>query len=124
MANVLVVEDDPEYREYLRTVLQGAGHRVTEAADGLEALDLLTRSQFDIVVTDILMPNLNGKELIEEIHARADGYLPIVAISGGGSGSPGTVLRAVAHLGVTASLEKPVAPPVLARTVQDALDWV
>lgn len=124
MAKILVVEDDPEYRDFVTSVLERDGHAVTEAGDGQEALDLLSGGDFDLVVTDVLMPNLNGKELIEELHSRADGYMPVVAISGGGSGDPGVVLRSVEHLGVTASLEKPFPPEMLTRTVRDALEWL
>lgn len=124
MAQILVVEDDPEYRDYMSLILENAGHVVSQATDGLEALEILSRGNFHLVVTDVLMPNLNGKQLIEEIHSRADGYLPVVAITGGGSGDPGVVLKTVEHLGVTATLEKPVAPSVLTRTVKDALEWL
>lgn len=124
MSKLLLVEDDPEYRDYMRSILEGAGHAVTEASDGREALKLLYDADFDIVVTDVLMPNVSGKELIEEIYSRAEGYLPIVVITGGGTGDPGVVLKTVEHLGVTASLEKPVSPEVLTRTVRDALDWL
>ncbi len=124
MAQILVVEDDPEYRDYMSLILENAGHVVSQATDGLEALEILSRGDFDLVVTDVLMPNLNGKQLIEEIHNQADGYMPVVAITGGGSGDPGVVLKAVEHLGVTATLEKPVTPSVLTRTVKDALEWL
>lgn len=124
MAKILLVEDDPEYRDYMRSILDDADHEVTEAADGREALEALSAGDFDIVVTDVLMPNVSGKELIEEIYSRAEGYLPIVVITGGGTGDPGVVLKTVEHLGVTASLEKPVSPEVLTRTVRDALEWL
>ena len=124
MAKILVVEDDPEYRNFVASVLKKSGHAITEAGDGREALELLSENEFDLVVTDVLMPNLNGKELIEELHARAEGYMPVVAISGGGSGDPGVVLKSVEHLGVTASLKKPISPELLSRTVRDALEWL
>lgn len=124
MAKVLVVEDDPEYRDYLTSILEKEGHTVIEATDGAEALEALSAAEFDIVVTDVLMPNVSGKELIEEIHERADGYLPVVAVSGGGSGDPRPVLKSVEHLGVTASLEKPVDPEELTRAVREALEWL
>lgn len=122
MARILVVDDDPFYREFMKSVLEKVGHRVKVAEDGREALEILDGSTFDAVVADILMPNFNGAELIEEIYRRTEGLLPIVAISSGGSGDPQVVLRSIEHLGVTASLEKPVEPELLSYTVRRVLD--
>lgn len=122
MAHILVVDDDPFYREYVKLVLEHVGHRIEVAEDGRQALELLANSTFDVVVADILMPEFSGAQLIAEIYRRTEEVLPIVAISGGGSGDPQVVLRSIEHLGVTASLEKPVQAELLSYTVRRALE--
>ena len=62
-ARVLLAEDDPALRRYFEVVLSRAGYEVGTAADGLEAMKALLSSEFDAVVTDALMPHLNGYEL-------------------------------------------------------------
>ncbi|HVY12401.1 MAG TPA: response regulator [Alphaproteobacteria bacterium] len=57
---VLVAEDNPAVREFIVRALSGAGHDVTTTADGREALDALSRASFNVLVTDIVMPNLDG----------------------------------------------------------------
>jgi CheY-like chemotaxis protein len=69
MANVLVVDDDPINREFLRTLLGYRGHRVTEAGDGDSALALASRELPDAVITDVLMPGLDGYELARTLRA-------------------------------------------------------
>src|SRR6185436_19534246 len=63
LANLLLVDDDAHIREVMRFALEKAGHQVTEAADGAAALALFQRQPFDLVVLDIVMPELDGLEL-------------------------------------------------------------
>ena len=79
---VLLVEDDPALRRYLEIVLQRAGYAVFSAADGLEAMKLLLTSTVDVVVTDAIMPNLNGSELCRFVRSSQQlSHLPIVLLS-------------------------------------------
>ena len=64
MARILVAEDNRDVREWLAEILLGAGHEVTTARDGLEAKRLANHRPFDLIVTDILMPNEDGLGLI------------------------------------------------------------
>ena len=106
MAAVLVVDDLADMRKILRTMLESDGHTVTEAGDGRQALAALGDGHFDIVVTDILMPESDGIELIRAIGSRAN--LGIVAISGGGSYMPAAASLAMAQaMGASATLFKP-----------------
>jgi len=57
---ILLVDDEERYREHIARVLTKAGYEVLEAGDGIEALSLLEKSQIDLVISDILMPLLNG----------------------------------------------------------------
>lgn len=69
MAKILIVDDEPDARTVLFHTLRGAGHTVTEAADGDEALKKLKRTKFDLVLLDIMMPRMNGYEVLEKIRA-------------------------------------------------------
>jgi CheY-like chemotaxis protein len=61
-----VVDDEADLREVLRIYLEGLGFEVAEAADGLSALEMLRVEQFDHVITDLVMPRMNGYMLIDE----------------------------------------------------------
>jgi two-component system response regulator MprA len=69
VGRVLVVDDEPDVREAIETALQLDGHRVTTAVDGLEALQRLGRGEFDAIVLDVLMPNIDGFEVCRRIRA-------------------------------------------------------
>lgn len=65
MSNILTVDDSMSVRMAIRLAL--AGHAVTEAADGREGLDKASGAKFDMIITDLNMPNINGLEMIREI---------------------------------------------------------
>ena len=64
---VLVVDDNPEIRDIIHVLLEGEGIRVTEAADGSSALHFLEKGSFDLIILDIMMPELSGIEASKEI---------------------------------------------------------
>ena len=68
---ILVVEDEPAVRRLVRSVLEGEGYRVHEAANGREALEFLERraSHVDLILTDVVMPDINGPELVTRLGA-------------------------------------------------------
>jgi CheY-like chemotaxis protein len=79
---VLLVEDDPALRRYLEIVLQRAGYDVLTASDGLEAMKFLLSDSVDVVVTDALMPNLDGYELCRFVRSSEHlAHLPIILLS-------------------------------------------
>jgi two-component system cell cycle response regulator len=79
---VLLVEDDPALRRYLEIVLQRAGYEVLTAGDGLEAMKFLLSDSVDVVVTDALMPNLDGYELCRFVRSSEHlAHLPIILLS-------------------------------------------
>ncbi|MBW6438784.1 response regulator [Actinoplanes hulinensis] len=83
MANVLVVDDEPDLRFLHRRILGRAGHEVTEASDGSAALDSVHATPPDLVVTDVMMPIMDGIELIHRLRTDpATASIPILAISG------------------------------------------
>ncbi len=66
-STVLVIDDDPKYREVVKDLLAQISFDATVAADGREALDLICRQQYDVVVTDFMMPGMNGLELAKKV---------------------------------------------------------
>src|SRR5215211_3771871 len=79
---VLLVEDDPALRRYLEVVRQRAGYKVVSAGDGLEAMKVLLATRVDVIVTDALMPNLDGYELCRFVrNSQSLAHLPIILLS-------------------------------------------
>ncbi len=74
---ILVVDDDPGVREAILTVLRRQGWEAEEAVDGLEALTRLQHGRFDVIVTDLHMPRLDGLALLREVR-RMENPLPVV----------------------------------------------
>ncbi len=103
---ILIVDDDEAVRSVIRRALLAAGYRTIEAGDGRQAYRELRRQPVDLVITDIIMPDVEGIELI--LHLRRD-YpgLPILAISGGGRISPADYLKSARCCGATNILAKP-----------------
>jgi CheY-like chemotaxis protein len=120
MIQVLVVDDDAGIRTLVRTILVRAGYEVREAVNGDEALRSCAEQPPDVIITDILMPDKDGVEVLLEVSRRNVG-VPIVAISGGGLGAAAAYLETASHLGATATLAKPFSPASLLTTVQSVL---
>ena len=79
---VLLVEDDPALRRYLEVVLDRHGYAVVPAGDGLEAMKFLLTVRVDVIVTDALMPNLDGYELCRFVrNSEHLAHLPIILLS-------------------------------------------
>jgi CheY-like chemotaxis protein len=109
---ILLVEDEDRAREVFARVLSRAGYGVLEAADGLQAMSLLEKTRCDLVISDILMPNLNGYALVARIRAKWPN-LPIILTSG--------FLSQDAAQRMSGSVEfipKPIDPQALIATVQ------
>jgi YesN/AraC family two-component response regulator len=81
MATILVIDDEAPVRTLLRTALEKAGHEVVEAANGRMGLELYRQKATDMVITDILMPELNGLDMILEL-TREFLNVKVIAISG------------------------------------------
>jgi CheY-like chemotaxis protein len=101
-----MVDDNPELRELLRVALSKMGYVVTSAADGAEAFRAIALNRFDVVITDMLMPERDGIEVIGELQ-RKQPNARIVAMSGGGRGSRDHYLQTAKGLGAHAVLGKP-----------------
>jgi CheY-like chemotaxis protein len=83
---VLVVDDESNMRLLIRMILESAGYEVVEAAHGAAALDRMKESEVDLVVTDLMMPVMTGRELVERLRADpGTAAIPIVVISASSS---------------------------------------
>lgn len=120
MAHILLIEDDPAVRDTFKIILGTGGHEVTMAADGLEGLALLSTLQVDLVLTDIIMPNCDGVEVIRALRKRRDAP-PVIAISGGARTSATNYLEVARMLGAQQILSKPVGAMELLRSVSAVL---
>ncbi|HLN97409.1 MAG TPA: response regulator [Pyrinomonadaceae bacterium] len=78
---ILLVDDEERYRELIARVLTKAGYEVVQAADGIEALSLLEKSKVELVLSDILMPALNGYALVARIRAKWPN-MPVILTTG------------------------------------------
>src|SRR3954452_22854668 len=118
MADIVVIDDEPRYRRLIAQVLTEAGHQVRQAADGAEGLALCLERTPDLVITDIVMPRMEGIETILQLTRRRPG-IAVLAISGA---EPASVyLRAATALGAAASLPKPFTVEQLLAGVEELL---
>ncbi|MEC5425826.1 response regulator transcription factor [Virgibacillus sp. C22-A2] len=88
MITILIVDDDPHIRELLRFYMQKEGYKTLEAADGKEALQHLDETAVHMTLVDIMMPNVDGYELCQEIRTYYD--IPVLMITARGEISAGT----------------------------------
>jgi DNA-binding NtrC family response regulator len=106
MVNVLIVEDDCTMLEALSLGLRSQGHTVSGAASSEEGLQLISERKFDVVVTDIILPQIDGLGFIEELRRRLP-EVNVIAISGGGVAVEFDFLEAAKKHGAVATLAKP-----------------
>ena len=110
---MLLVEDDPALRRYLEVVLQRAGYDVISAGDGLEAMRVLLTARVNVIVTDALMPNLDGYGLCRFVRSSQHlTNLPIILLS---ALDPKNSTDESEQ--VNAFLAKPVSPEELIKTI-------
>ncbi len=120
MAKILLVDDEIAVRELFAEVLAIDAHVVTQAADGASAIAAVERESFDLVLTDLVMPDKEGIETIVEMRHRRPA-LKIIAMSGGGRGDAADYLDMAAALGAVATLQKPFSSQQLLDTVKQVL---
>ncbi len=106
MARILVIDDDFLDRLLLREILEAAGHQVDEAINGLEGIRQYRRTPADLVIVDIIMPELDGLETIRELE-RIQPELRLIAISGYDPGRERGYLDLAEEYGALYTLTKP-----------------
>lgn len=120
MARILIAEDDADLRLLLRLVLHKAGHRVTEARDGVEALEALTREAFDVVLVDNVMPRMTGVEVLEAVQLLRRPERPLMVVIS--ALATRADIRSYYVRGADDFLAKPFATEELVARVQMLLD--
>jgi PAS domain S-box-containing protein len=120
MPTILVVDDRPENRSFLATLLGYKGHRLLEASDGEEALEVVRAERPDLIIADLLMPTMDGYEFVRRLRAEtAVAHTPVVFFT---AHYHEREAQALAHnCGVAHVLFKPADPQVVLRTVEGAL---
>ena len=119
MATILIIDDDDLIRVLLRSALEEVGYEVTEAANGRQGLELYRHRPTDLVITDIIMPEINGLDMLlaltrEFLHAK------VIAISG--AGEEKNVLDVAKLLGARQTFQKPFSMPDLLGAVRYELE--
>ena len=119
MATILIIDDEESVRALLRSALEAAGYEVTEAANGRQGLERYRQRPTDLVIVDMLMPVMNGLEMLLEL-TREFLHTKVIAISG--AGGERNVLDAAKLLGARQTFQKPFSMPQLLRAVRYELD--
>lgn len=118
--SVLVVDDEPDIREALRIILETDGYRVLEAGDGLEAVRIAQQARPDLIILDIMMPRLDGLEVLRRLEAEPEtAGLPVIFLSV--LTSEMDVIQGLEQ-GAVEYITKPFDPYQVARTVHMMLE--
>jgi len=113
MAKILVADDEEGLREFVAEALEDDGHAVARAADGVEALQQLSRESFDVLITDLRMPRLDGMAVLQRVRAELPETETIVLTA---HGTVETAVEAM-RLGAFDYIEKPIGSPGQLRIV-------
>lgn len=121
MAGILIVEDDKELREMLKTALLRQNYTVLEAANGKTAIAHFKPLVTDLVITDLIMPEEDGLKVVIKLRELKPS-IKIIAISGGGKVGPGSYLNLAKALGADATYSKPFSINELVLRIGQLLD--
>lgn len=120
MSKILAADDSASMRQMVNFTLKGAGYDVTEAVDGVDALDKAKGQSFDLVLSDVNMPNMDGIELVKTLRGLADyKFTPILMLT---TESGSDKKMAGKEAGATGWIVKPFNPEQLLSTVKRVLD--
>lgn len=119
MASILAVDDSASMRQMVSFTLKGAGFEVQEASDGVQALSEAKTRKFDLVLSDVNMPNMNGIELVKELRQLADyKFVPVLMLT---TESAGDIKMQGKQAGATGWIVKPFNPEQLLSTIKRVL---
>jgi CheY-like chemotaxis protein len=117
---ILLLDDDVVFRRVLKGFLEDAGYAVTELHDGRDVTHICCDLNIDLVLTDLLMPEREGLETIEDLK-RNKPELPVIAFSGAAQDEPDSRLEHAKRLGAACTLEKPFHPSRLLEIIRSLL---
>ncbi len=121
MAHILIIDDEELFRNMLRQMLELAGHKVTEAADGGQGIEAQRKEPADLVITDIFMPEKEGIETIREMK-RDFPAVKIIAVTGGGNKRRGfEYLEYASKIGADRVLSKPFERKEILAAIDELL---
>ncbi len=119
MAKILAVDDSASMRQMVAFTLKSAGHEVVEAVDGKNALDIAKKQSFNLVITDVNMPNMDGLTLTKELRGLTNfKFTPILILTTEAGGDKKVQGKAA---GATGWLVKPFNPEQLLSTIKRVL---
>jgi CheY-like chemotaxis protein len=119
MAQILIIDDDGLFRSMLSATLVHLGHSVVEAGNGAEGLKLFQRTKLDLIITDLVMPEMEGFEVLMNFK-KHDPRPKIMVMSGGVGGTNVDFLEIAKRLGASSVLAKPFSTDALIKAI-DAL---
>ena len=120
MARILIIDDDESIRSVFQRFLSGNGYEVDVAADGRKGLRSLEQNPVDLVITDIMMPETDGLEVIMAICGKS-AEVPVIAMSGGMHAMPMDFLPMAKKFGACKVLYKPIELEELLAAVEETL---
>jgi len=121
MKNILVIEDDVDFRKMLCTRLENSGYKVNGVENGSIGVAYFRNKPANLVITDIIMPEKEGMETILELK-KINPSVKIIAISGGGRSVPDDYLNVAEYFGAVRSFKKPFDMPEFIKTVDLLLE--
>jgi DNA-binding response OmpR family regulator len=117
---ILLIEDDEVFHAVITGAVTAQGHEIAIAPNGDDGMKKLRSEKFDLIITDILMPNKDGIEIIQEIR-ESDPDVRILAISSGGRVGFSSFLKLAEIMGANACLEKPFSSAGLLEKINEAM---
>lgn len=120
MPKILLAEDEKSTRAYIKDILEQKGYLVTEVSNGAQAIKAYDESDFDLVVTDLMMPDVDGFGLLRHVRESGKGMAVIIMT---GYGTTDKAVEAM-HLGAFDFIAKPCKPDLIVMTVGRALSWM
>ena len=121
MARIIVIDDEEDLRGLLRMQLESEGHEVDEAENGVQGIEAIRNKQYDLVITDVLMPEEDGVAVAKEV-PKLQANAKVLAISGGGAVLPANwSLKVMKMFGVNAALHKPFDEDEFLKVVNELL---
>ena len=118
--NILLVDDEEAIRKMVKAILGDELYCFAEATNGLEAQDRLRESAFDLIITDVIMPDCDGIELVMAVRRKLPD-IKVIVMSGGGRVRAGHYLDLAGKLGAARVFEKPFDTTAFRKAVQELL---